>query len=207
MSAYLEGYTAMTSTSASTTATSAATSPQVSQEVSAEEARERLADSEPCCLLDVRSGVEFEAEHVPGSTHVPLDQLERRLEEVRAKAGALLLLCRTGARAERARKVLAERGLPGACVVAGGLEAWRAAGGETVRGAPGMSLERQVRIGAGSLGLAGVVLGFAVHPGFFLLSGFVSAGLIFAGLTDWCGMGLLLARMPWNRRIAADGPD
>jgi hypothetical protein len=56
-----------------------------------------------------------------------------------------------------------------------------------------------VRIAAGTLGLTGVVLGFVLHQGFFFLSGFVSAGLIFAGLTDWCGMGLLLARMPWNR--------
>ncbi len=183
----------MAATTPSDTAATAAT------HVAPEQARELLSGSAPCCVLDVRSGLEFETEHVPDSTHVPLDQLERRLDEVRARDGELLLMCRTGIRAERARGVLAAHGLTVARVVRGGIEAWRAAGCETVRGEPGMSLERQVRIAAGSLGLAGVVLGFAVHPGFFALSGFVSAGLIFAGITDWCGMGLLLARMPWNR--------
>mgnify|MGYP003572779105 FL=1 len=66
-----------------------------------------------------------------------------------------------------------------------------------------MSLERQVRIAAGSLVVLGVALGFAVHPGFFGLAGFVGAGLVFAGLTDTCGMGMVLARMPWNRGGAA----
>ena len=62
-----------------------------------------------------------------------------------------------------------------------------------------MSLERQVRIAAGTLVVLGTVLGLTVHPGFIGLSAFVGAGLIFAGVTDTCGMGLLLARMPWNR--------
>lgn len=65
-----------------------------------------------------------------------------------------------------------------------------------------LSLKRQVRIGAGLLILTGVILGTLVHPGFFALSGFVGAGLVFAGLTDWCGMGLLLANAPWNQRPA-----
>ena len=68
------------------------------------------------------------------------------------------------------------------------------------RGRKTISLERQVRIGAGSMVLAGVALGFLVNPAFFLLSGFVGGGLIFAGVTDWCGMGLVLAKMPWNNR-------
>ncbi len=63
-----------------------------------------------------------------------------------------------------------------------------------------ISLERQVRIAAGAIVLTGVLLGWRVHPGFFGLSGFVGAGLIFAGITDWCGMGLLIAKAPWNQR-------
>ena len=62
-----------------------------------------------------------------------------------------------------------------------------------------ISLERQVRIAAGSLVLLGVALGLLVHPAFIGLAAFVGAGLVFAGVTDWCGMGLLLARMPWNQ--------
>ena len=71
-----------------------------------------------------------------------------------------------------------------------------------VRGKKAMSLERQVRVAAGSLVLLGVALAALVHPGFVGLAAFVGAGLLFAGLTDTCGMGLLLARMPWNRAPA-----
>ena len=85
-------------------------------------------------------------------------------------------------------------------MVEGGTQAWVTEGLPVVSlGRGSMSIERQVRIGAGTLVLLGVVLGFLVHPGFFFLSGFVGAGLVFAGVTDWCGMGLLLARAPWNR--------
>ena len=77
--------------------------------------------------------------------------------------------------------------------------AWQAAGLPVNRGQAGLSLERQVRIAAGVLVLSGVVLGTWVDPAFYGLSGFVGAGLIFAGVTDWCGMGLLLARAPWNQ--------
>ncbi len=166
----------------------------------APEAARTALDTGAGCLLDVRSGVEFDAEHVEGALHVPLDALDHHLDELRDRGAPLFVLCRTGARAGRACERLAAAGVTDARIVAGGLEAWRAAGLGTVTGTPRLSLERQVRIGAGGLGLLGVVLGFGVHPGFFLLSGFVSAGLVFAGITDWCGMGLLLARMPWNRR-------
>ena len=83
--------------------------------------------------------------------------------------------------------------------VEGGTSAWDADGLPVVRGRKSMSLERQVRIAAGTLVLSGVVLGFAIHPGFFGLSGFVGAGLIFAGITDTCAMGMMIAKMPWNR--------
>jgi tetrahydrodipicolinate N-succinyltransferase len=85
-------------------------------------------------------------------------------------------------------------------VVEGGTELWAAAGLPTEgTGRKVISIERQVRIGAGSLVLTGLILGFLFHPAFFALSAFIGAGLVFAGITDWCGMGLLLARAPWNR--------
>ncbi len=68
-----------------------------------------------------------------------------------------------------------------------------------------ISLERQVRLAAGGLVLLGVLAGFFLHPAFPILSGFVGAGMIFAGITDGCGMGVMLAKMPWNRVSAADG--
>jgi hypothetical protein len=68
-----------------------------------------------------------------------------------------------------------------------------------VHGAKMISLERQVRIAAGSIVLVGAILALLVDPLFVLVSGFVGAGLVFAGITDTCGMGLMLARMPWNQ--------
>jgi rhodanese-related sulfurtransferase len=116
-----------------------------------------------------------------------------------------VVVCRSGQRARQAATRLAAAAVPGIQVLEGGLQAWEAAGGALHRGRKTMALERQVRIAAGTLVLAGVVLGFVGHPGYFLLAGFVGCGLIFAGLTDWCGMGLLLARMPWNTRGPRDG--
>jgi rhodanese-related sulfurtransferase len=86
--------------------------------------------------------------------------------------------------------------------VEGGTAAWERAGLQVVRreGRRVISLERQVRIAAGSLVLIGVTLGWLVHPALFGLAAFVGLGLVFAGVTDWCGMGLLLARMPWNQK-------
>jgi hypothetical protein len=87
-------------------------------------------------------------------------------------------------------------------VLGGGLEAWEDAGLPLKRGAQGVSLERQVRIAAGLLVTLGVLLGFLLHPGFFVLSALVGGGLVFAGVTDTCGMAMLLANMPWNRAAA-----
>ena len=87
-------------------------------------------------------------------------------------------------------------------IVAGGTSAWESAGLPVNKGKGVISLERQVRIGAGLLVLAGVALGHFVHPGFYGLSAFVGAGLTFAGITDFCGMGLILAKMPWNNKVA-----
>ena len=80
-----------------------------------------------------------------------------------------------------------------------GIPAWEQTGGSVVRGKKAISLERQVRIAAGSLVLLGAVLALTVNLWFVVLSAFIGAGLLFAGVTDTCGMGMLLARMPWNQ--------
>jgi len=167
--------------------------------VSAEEAVRLVEAGGASSVIDVRTGAEFDAEHVPGARLVPLDKLAQRADEVRATAAPRLLLCRTGSRAAIAKKTLAALHVSGLTVVDGGIEAFRNAGGETEKGRDRMSLERQVRILAGALSLLGVGLGAFVHPGFLALAAFISAGLVFAGVTDWCGMGLLLAKAPWNQ--------
>ena len=176
----------------------------IPETMTAAEAVKHLAAGGATSVIDVRTGVEYEGEHIPGSRLMPLDQLKGRLDEVRATPAPRLLLCRTGSRAEMARKMLLELNVGGLTVVEGGIEAYVRAGGETEIGRAVMSLERQVRTSAGALVVLGTLLGALVHPLFLLIPGFVGAGLVFAGVTDWCGMGLVLAKAPWNRSSAAD---
>jgi rhodanese-related sulfurtransferase len=150
-------------------------------------------------MLDVRTPGEFNQVRAEGARLMPLDQLDP--ESVRnacAGDGPVYLLCQSGNRAKQAAAKLAAAGLE-AVVVEGGTQAWESAGLPVKRGRRMISLERQVRIGAGTLVVLGVVLGFLAHPGFFILSAFVGAGLVFAGVTGLCGMALVLARLPWNQ--------
>ena len=162
--------------------------------------RRHLAAGEPLQLIDVREPAEFAAGRVAGAQLVPLGDIERRAKEL-DRAQSIVLICRSGKRSEQARATLARLGFENTACLTGGLTAWEADGLpiEKDEHAP-WSLERQVRVAAGLLALLGVTLGYALHPGFFALSAFVGAGLVFAGITDWCGMGLLLSRAPWNRR-------
>ncbi|MGF1657386.1 MAG: rhodanese-like domain-containing protein [Verrucomicrobiales bacterium] len=153
-------------------------------------------------LLDVRSPAEFEEAHIPGSHLIPLDQFESDAVRALAKNHEhCLIICRSGNRAQQAAKKLGE--LDSVAILDGGILAWEAAGLPLNRGQKTMSLERQVRIAAGALVVTGVLLATLVNPWWMALSGFVGAGLVFAGITDTCGMGMLIARMPWNQRQAA----
>jgi rhodanese-related sulfurtransferase len=121
-------------------------------------------------------------------------------------APPLYVICKSGARAAKACEKFAAAGFANVACVEGGTAAWEQAGFPVVRGTSRViSLERQVRIAAGLLVLLGVVLGWHVHPVFHGLSALIGAGLVMAGVTDWCGMGLLLAKMPWNRGGGATG--
>lgn len=152
-------------------------------------------------LLDVRTPLEHSEVHLPQARLSPLDQLD--VSAIARQEGAdreVIVICRGGGRAAKAAAQLAAAGMTRVGVLEGGMLAWTAAGLPATRGKAAISLERQVRIAAGLLVLAGVILGTWAHPGFYGLSAFVGAGLVFAGITDWCGMGLLLAKAPWNRR-------
>ena len=152
-------------------------------------------------LLDVRTPGEFREVHAQGAILIPLDVLSRqRVEDALGTTpGPVFLLCASGIRAVKAAEQLQNAGLDNLRVVEGGTQAWSAAGLPVQRGRKTISIERQVRIGAGLLVLTGVALGWFYHPGFFLLSAFVGAGLVFAGITDICGLAIFLAFAPWNR--------
>lgn len=159
---------------------------------------ELQAAGAPLSLLDVRTPAEFEELHVAFARNVPLETLR---PESFGHGMPLYVICRSGSRASDACNRLRAAGL-NAVNVEGGMRAWEKAGLPVARGgSSAISLERQVRIAAGLLVLAGVLLGATVDSLFYGLTAFVGAGLIFAGVTDSCGMSLLLARMPWNRRV------
>ncbi|HEY8503481.1 MAG TPA: rhodanese-like domain-containing protein [Gemmataceae bacterium] len=160
----------------------------------------------PVDLVDVRTPAEFREVHAEGARLVPLDRLDPKAllaERPGANGEPIYVICRSGTRAKKACEKFAAAGVENVVLVEGGTQAWEQAGLPVKRGKRTISLERQVRIAAGLLVLLGVGLGYFVHPAFLAVSAFVGAGLVFAGVTDTCGMAMLLARMPWNQ---AGGP-
>lgn len=151
-------------------------------------------------VIDVRTPKEFQAEHVSGAESVPLDELDA--VQFIGKHGdgfPVFILCQSGKRAGIAAKRLVDAGHKNVCVVEGGTNAAKEAGIEIEYGKGSISIERQVRIAAGALVFVGTLLGLFVHGGFFAIPAIVGAGLVFAGVTDTCGMGMMLAKAPWNR--------
>lgn len=156
-------------------------------------------------LVDIRSTDERARERIPGSQHLALSQLEAAGLPFPATQG-VIFHCRSGNRTQLNAALIANC-LRGTCpegalyLLEGGVDAWKRAGLQVERDeSRPIELQRQVQIGAGSVILMGVLLGTFVHPGFYGISGFAGAGLIFAGLTGFCGMARLLMKAPWNRR-------
>ena len=154
-------------------------------------------------LIDIREADEHARENIPGARHHALSRIDT---DNPAQPGddVLVFHCRSGARTQaNAPRLAAAAAGCRAYVLEGGLDAWKKAGLPTAvdRKQP-IEINRQVQIAAGSLVLTGVLLGALVSPWFYILSGFVGAGLTFAGISGFCGMARLLAQMPWNRRAA-----
>lgn len=156
-------------------------------------------DSGDTLLLDVREPDEHAREHISGAQLVPLGQLDPMKLDLRNKR-RVIVHCASGIRAATAAERLRAAGIGPVANLAGGPAAWRQAGYPVAadRRAP-LPLMRQVQLTAGSLILIGVLLGVFVHPGFYALAGVVGGGLVFAGATGWCGMAMLLAKLPYNR--------
>lgn len=168
--------------------------------ISPQEIAEFIRQGKSLELIDVRTPAEFQEVHLTCARNVPLDRLDPKAI-VQSRGGStepIYVICKSGGRGKQAAEAFTSAGFANVLNVEGGTTACVAAGLPNVRGKKAMSLERQVRIAAGSLVLLGVGLSF-LHPWLIGLSAFVGAGLVFAGVTDTCGMAYLLGKMPWNQ--------
>ncbi|MEB3255699.1 MAG: rhodanese-like domain-containing protein [Synechococcaceae cyanobacterium] len=170
------------------------TQPITAHDLADQLARRRVA------VIDVREPMEFASGHIAGSRNVPLAQLG----QANLPDGPLVLVCQSGNRSGRGVQALVARGVSQPVGdLQGGLPSWQQAGLplQRLKNAP-LPLMRQVQIAAGSLVLLGLILSQLAAPGWILLSWFVGAGLVVAGVSGFCGMARLLALMPWNRLSA-----
>ena len=161
--------------------------------------KQRL-DAGTAILVDIREADEYAREHIVGARLVPLSGFDRHnLDAEHGKA--VVFHCKSGNRtAMNASRILA-KGFADVFTLDGGIDAWKKAGLPIHQEASApLEMQRQVQLAAGFLVLVGVALGFTLAPAWFALSGFVGAGLMFAGATGTCGMAHLLQIMPWNRR-------
>jgi glyoxylase-like metal-dependent hydrolase (beta-lactamase superfamily II)/rhodanese-related sulfurtransferase len=156
-----------------------------------------------CVLVDVRSALEFESEHVEGAINIPLAELEARTGEV-PEGGELVVVCRTGIKALGAAETLGRHGRT-ARVLEGGVVGWRKAGLPLREGRKRLPVDRQVQLIAGTAVVSGTALGAFVSPWFLGIVAFFGAGLMCAGLTGTCGLALVLEKLPWNRRTSSPG--
>jgi rhodanese-related sulfurtransferase len=166
------------------------------------ELNQRMKAGQPGLMLDVRTPAEYAALHVPGAALEPLDSFKatRVAERYAGAKTPLYIICRSGTRAKEAIGRLEKAGHTECHLVEGGIEEWERAGLPVERGPSRViSLERQVRIAAGAVVLIGTLLGVYWIRGFLAVPGAVGAGLIFAGVTDRCGLAVVLGKMPWNR--------
>ncbi len=152
-------------------------------------------------VIDVRTPGEFESIHLPSSRNLPLDELDDHVDKIRElteEGREVVLVCRTGNRAHQAQEKLSEAGLGELPILEGGVLAWQQVDGPIVQDVIRWDLERQVRLVAGSIVLLSILVSIVFPPARFV-AGFVGAGLVFAAVTNTCAMGMLLAKLPYNR--------
>lgn len=152
-----------------------------------------------CLLIDVREADERASEAIAGSLHLPLGRI--KAGELPPAGRQVIVHCKGGKRSGEAAALI-----PGALSMTGGIDAWRSAGLPTIRmRASGMSVMRQVQLVIGTFVAAGTALGAFVSPWFLIVPAFMGAGLAFAGATGFCGLAILMGKLPWNAPCPASG--
>lgn len=152
-----------------------------------------------CTIIDVREPDEVAFEAIPGARNIPMSQLEKNRGSGLSPNDRLYIICQSGGRSCRASDMLRNCGFTNVIDVAGGVNAFKKAGGTIMRGKQPLPIMRQVQIAAGGLVIVGIILALTIHPAFIYLSGFVGLGLLLAGITGICPMATILSKMPWNQ--------
>jgi rhodanese-related sulfurtransferase len=165
--------------------------------ITALELKKKL-DRDEVLLIDVREPAEHRSECIDAACLIPLSEIS--IEKLPSTQRPIVIHCRSGQRsADACAKLLAINPSLDIAFLEGGIVAWSQAGFNVKKsGSTILPLDRQTQIAVGFIAFSGTILGAAIHSSFYILPGFMGVGLIFAGLTGWCGMARLLARMPWN---------
>lgn len=169
--------------------------------VSPKQALELVQGDPQIKFLDVRSSFEFSDVHIKDAVNVPIDVLLTKVAELNQSKHGYIVLCRTGNRSPMAADMLMQSGVPGIMVLDGGMTRWQKERLPVIKGVGGISLERQVRAIAGGLVVIGILLALFVHAVFIFLPLLVGCGLLFAGISDTCLMGMLLMKLPYNKNL------
>lgn len=169
--------------------------------VSAKDALEKVSKDPKVKFLDVRSPLEYSEVHIKESINIPIDMLASKVRELGQSGETYIVLCHTGNRSPMAADMLLQSGMRSIKVMEGGMIRWQKEKLSVIKGESAMSLERQVRTIAGSLMLLGIILAWLVNHAFIFISAWVACGLIFAGLTNNCLMGMLLMKLPYNKKL------
>ena len=151
-------------------------------------------------LIDVRTPIEFREIHAAGARNIPLDSLNPNTLKNECQGKSVYVICKAGSRGAKAQQRMLAAGIENVVNIAGGTDAWVNSDLPVNRGKKAVSLERQVRITAGFIAFAGSVAAIVTQNVYLAgIPAFIGAGLMFAGITDSCAMGMLLAKMPWNQ--------
>lgn len=169
--------------------------------ISPKEAQALVSKDPQVKLLDVRSASEFSEKHIQGSINVPIGMISSKIKDLSQSEQSYITFCRTGNRSPMAADMLLQAGIASIKVMQGGITAWQKQKLPVIMGDTSISIERQVRIAAGSLMLFGIITAQFIHSGFIWISIWVACGLIFAGITNSCLMGMMLMRLPYNKKI------
>ena len=177
---------------------------QTADTINTAQLRQLLTDDPTLRILDVRSGGEFAGVHIEGSYNVPLDTLAEHAGDLAGVDHPVVLVCKSGARADQAHAKLTSAGKKHLHLLEGGLDGWMANGGDVVHTeSKTWALDRQVRLVAGSMSLVGILLSIVV-PRAKWMAGGVAAGLTFSAVSNTCAMGNVLSRLPYNRGAGCD---